>query len=194
MRQPGVQVRPIRQMTGTWEFNEVLFDGARTPHDWVVGGVNGGWRVAMGTLDFERSRRLATFPILEAEFLGVVEAVREQGRSDDPLVRDELAKLYSELMVMRTMNLRTLGALAESKPVGAEASVGKLYWSLWHQRLTRLGVDVLGLSGEILAGAPYRLSASQHAFLYSRAETIFAGSNEIQRNIIAERVLGLPRR
>jgi alkylation response protein AidB-like acyl-CoA dehydrogenase len=193
MRQPGVTVRPIRQMTGTREFNEVTFDEAVTPASWRVGAVDGGWPVAMATLGYERSRRLAHFPIMRAELDGVIALARSRGRASDPHIRERIARSYSELLVMRTMNERTLAALAAGRAPGAAASIGKLYWSHWHQRLLDLQADVLGLESQLLAGDPYQVTAAQQALLYSRAETIFAGSSEIQRNIIAERVLGLPK-
>ena len=197
MDQPGVTVVPLRQMTGTSEFNEVFFDEARTPADMVVGPVNGGWKVAMATLGFERgtaglSQQLA----FERELWGVVETARANGAIDDPLVRDRLAEAYAEVQIMGYNSMRMLTALAKSGSVGPEASIGKLYWSRWHQRLGELAMDIAGPAAEIRPGEPadgYALDAQQGAFMFSRAETIYAGSSEIQKNIISERVLGLPR-
>ena len=197
MDQPGVTVVPLRQMTGTSEFNEVFFDEARTPADMVVGPVNGGWKVAMATLGFERgtaglSQQLA----FERELWGVVERARANGAIDDPLVRDRLAEAYAEVQIMGYNSMRMLTALAKSGSVGPEASIGKLYWSRWHQRLGELAMDIAGPAAEIRPGDPadgYALDAQQGAFMFSRAETIYAGSSEIQKNIISERVLGLPR-
>ena len=193
MDQPGVVVRPIRQMTGTSEFNEVYFEGARTPREWIVGAVGDGWRVGMGTLGYERSRRLAVFPSMDAELRRVIAQAQRRGRANEPVVRQRLARSYTELMVLRATNLRMLSDLASGSTPGPSASIGKLFWSGWHQRLCELEMDVLGLDGQVVPGESYHLTASQHAFLYSRAETIFAGSSEVQRNIIGERVLGLPK-
>jgi alkylation response protein AidB-like acyl-CoA dehydrogenase len=197
MDQPGVTVVPLRQMTGTSEFNEVFFDEARTPADMVVGPVNGGWKVAMATLGFERgtaglSQQLA----FERELWGVVETARANGAIDDPLVRDRLAEAYAEVQIMGYNSMRMLTALARTGLVGPEASIGKLYWSRWHQRLGELAMDIAGPAAEIRPGDPaagYDLNAQQGTFMFARAETIYAGSSEIQKNIISERVLGLPR-
>jgi alkylation response protein AidB-like acyl-CoA dehydrogenase len=193
MRQPGVTIRPIRQMTGTAEFNEVHFEGARTARDWVVGQPGDGWRVAMGTLGYERSRRLAAFPSMLAELMPDIDAVGRQGKHADPIIRDRTAHSYTELHALRATNLRMLGSLADGRAPGPESSIGKLFWSHWHQRLCNLETDLGGLPGQLISDDDYTLSVRQHAFLYSRAESIFAGSSEIQRNIIGERVLGLPR-
>jgi alkylation response protein AidB-like acyl-CoA dehydrogenase len=190
MRQQGVEVRPIRQMTGTSEFNEVFFDGARTPADHVVGEIDGGWQVAMATLAFERGASTLGQQLgFENELREVVEAARANGASRDPVLRQRLAQAWIELRIMRVHALRTLGLATEGK-LGREAMVSKLYWSNWHRGLGELAMDVLGAEG-ILEGA--RTQRLQRLFLFSRADTIYAGSNEIQRNLIGERALGLPR-
>jgi alkylation response protein AidB-like acyl-CoA dehydrogenase len=193
MRQPGVTVLPVRQMTGTSEFNEVIFDEAVAPADSIIGEIGGGWKIAMATLGYERSRRLAHFPAMRAEVDAVIATAKRLGRHTDPEIRDRIVRSHSEVVIMGEMNRRTLVAIAAGQPPGAQASVGKLYWSSWHQRLLDLESDILGLEAQVIEGDPYILTASQQAMLYSRAETIFAGSSEIQRNIIAERVLGLPK-
>jgi alkylation response protein AidB-like acyl-CoA dehydrogenase len=189
MDQPGIEVRPIVQITGTSEFNEVFFDGARTDAANVVGEPGDGWKVAMGTLGYERGvSTLAQQIGFERELDAVAQAARARGLGDDPIIRDRLASAWIGLHVMRQHALRTL---AGDDP-GA-ASVSKLVWANWHQRLGELAMDVLGVDGTLAAGFPYELSDLQALALFSRSDTIYGGSNEIQRNIVAERVLGLPR-
>ncbi|MFF7895279.1 acyl-CoA dehydrogenase family protein [Streptomyces sp. NPDC007907] len=194
MDQPGrIEVRPIRQMTGTSDFNEVFFDGARAEH--VVGGAGHGWRVAMSLLGFERGVSTLAQQIGFAEELGaVVRAAVESGAARDPVVRERLVRQWAELRTMRWNALRTLGSSGDA---GAP-SVAKLLWAGWHQRLGELAVLVRGARAAVgpvdwSASTPYELDASQHLFLFSRADTIYGGSDQIQRTIIAERVLGLPR-
>jgi alkylation response protein AidB-like acyl-CoA dehydrogenase len=189
MQQPGIEVRPIVQITGTSEFNEVFFDRARTGVSNVVGEPGDGWKVAMGTLAFERGvSTLAQQIGFERELDTVVAAARNRGCVDDPIIRERLADAWIGLHVMRQHALRTL---AGDDP-GA-ASVSKLVWANWHQRLGELAMDVLGAAGTLAEAFPYELSDLQRLALFSRSDTIYGGSNEIQRNIIAERVLGLPR-
>jgi alkylation response protein AidB-like acyl-CoA dehydrogenase len=155
----------------------------------VVGEPGDGWRVAMATLGYERGvSTLAQQIGFERELLAVVAAARRRGRADDPIVRSRLADAWIGLHVMRQHALRTL---ATDDP-GA-ASVSKLVWASWHQRLGELAMDVLGVDGTLADAFPYELSDLQRLALFSRSDTIYGGSNEIQRNIIAERVLGLPR-
>ncbi|MEU1532581.1 acyl-CoA dehydrogenase family protein [Streptomyces fagopyri] len=196
MDQPGrVEVRPIRQLTGTSEFNEVFFDGARARAEHVVGGEGNGWRVAMSLLGHERGvSTLAQQVGFAAELRRVVETAVATGAADDPVVRDRLVRLWAELRTMRWNALRTLGG---SGDVGAP-SVAKLLWGGWHQRLGDLAVRVRGAEASTgpvdwSAATPYELDPLQHLFLFSRADTIYGGSDEIQRTIIAERVLGLPK-
>ncbi len=193
MRQPGVSVRPIRQLTGTSEFNEVFFDGARTERDLVVGQVGDGWRVARATLAFERGVATLGQQIgFRRELDQLVAEARRRGVSGDPLLRDKLARAWTGLEVMRAHALRVLAA-DPAAATGAEASVLKLLWSRWHQGLGELAMDVLGAPAMVARGAPYDLDDWQRLFLFSRADTIYGGSDEIQRTIIAERALGLPR-
>lgn len=189
MRQPGIEVRPITQLTGTSEFSEVFFDGAQTDAANVVGEPGDGWRVAMGTLGFERGvATLAQQIGFERELAEVIERARETGAIDEPDLSARIIDAWIELRVMRYHAMRTLGS---AEPTAA--SVSKLLWANWHRRLGELAVDVCGAAATVLPGAPYELSGDQALFLFSRADTIYAGSNEIQRNIVAERLLGLPR-
>jgi alkylation response protein AidB-like acyl-CoA dehydrogenase len=193
MRQPGVEVRPIVQITGTAEFNEVFFDDARAAADDVVGAPGDGWRVAMGTLAVERG--VSTFGQqlgFQREFDAVLGEARRNGSIDDPEIAERITDAWIGLQVMRFTAQATLGTPAAGATPGTEASVAKLLWAPWHQRLGELAVDVAGPDAT-QAGAGYDLSDGQRLFLFTRADTIYGGSNEIQRNIIAERGLGLPR-
>jgi alkylation response protein AidB-like acyl-CoA dehydrogenase len=193
MRQPGITVRPIQQLTGTSEFNEVFFDGARTDRDLVVGEPGDGWRVARATLAFERGVATLGQQIgFRQELDRLVADARRRGVSGDPLLRDKLARAWIGLEVMRAHALRVL-AEDPAAATGAEASVMKLLWSRWHQGLGELAMEVLGAPSMVARGAPYDLDDWQRLFLFSRADTIYGGSDEIQRNIIAQRALGLPR-
>ena len=190
MDQPGVDVRPIRQITGTSEFNEVFFDGARTAVGNVVGDIGDGWRVALATLAYERGTMTLGQQVgFRRELQHVIEAARKTGAIDDPLIRDRLRQAWIEVEIMRLNALRSLSA-DDPAPT---ASIGKLFWSEWHRRLGELAMDVLGVKALVADNAPYDLSDAQRLYLFSRADTIYAGSSEIQKNIIAQRVLGLPR-
>ncbi|MFD5515853.1 acyl-CoA dehydrogenase family protein [Streptomyces sp. NPDC127066] len=208
MDQPGrVEVRPIRQLTGTSEFNEVFFDGAVARAEHVVGGEGNGWRVAMSLLGFERGVSTLAQQIGFAEELGrVLRTAVATGAAGDPVVRDRLVRLWAELRTMRWNALRTLGGSGGPGSPGSAGgsggegapSVAKLLWGGWHRRLGELAVQVRGAAAaagpvDRSAALPYELDAAQHLFLFSRADTIYGGSDEIQRTIIAERVLGLPR-
>jgi len=190
MKQPGVEVRPIRQITGTSEFCEVFFDGARTAAANVVGEVNGGWQVAMGTLAFERgASTLAQQLAFDAELLEVIAAAKESGKVRDPLIRDRLAKAWIELKIMRLNAIRMIRAM-QGGTLSREAMISKLYWANWHRALGELAMDAMGPAGEVIASSsPYGLKALQRLFLFSRADTIYAGSNEVQRQIIAKAIL-----
>lgn len=192
MNQPGVEVRPIIQLTGTSEFNEVFFDGAVTGADLIVGAPGEGWKVAMATLGFERGVSTIGQQVgYERELAAVVDLARANGSIDDPDIADRLARADVELEVMRMHALRSLSAVDSGTP-GPEASVAKLLWARWHRSLGELAMDVAG-AGALTVRAPYELDRLQSLFLFSRADTIYGGSDEIQRNIIAERVLGLPK-
>ncbi|MGB3444525.1 MAG: acyl-CoA dehydrogenase family protein [Actinophytocola sp.] len=183
MDQPGVEVRPIEQLTGGSEFNEVFFTGARTAEDLVVGEVGDGWRVAMTTLGFERGAATLGQQVgFRRELDALVALARDTGVLDDPVMREKLTRARIGLDVMRWHALRTID--------GQGASVTKLVWATWHRGLGELAMEVLGAAGMATDG---ELSEWQRLFLFTRADTIYGGANEIQRNIIAERVLGLPR-
>ncbi|AJC57724.1 acyl-CoA dehydrogenase family protein [Streptomyces sp. 769] len=197
MDQPGrIEVRPIRQMSGTAEFNEVFFDGAVARADHVVGGAGAGWRVAMGLLALERGVSTLVQQVgFARELAEVVGAAVRGGAVRDPVLREHLVRQWAELQVMRWNALRTLGAAGGA---GGAPSVAKLLWGGWHQRLGELVMRVRGAAATVgpvdwSPEAPYELDALQRLFLFTRADTIYGGSDEIQRNIIAERVLGLPR-
>jgi alkylation response protein AidB-like acyl-CoA dehydrogenase len=192
MRQPGVEVRPIVQLTGTSEFNEVFFDDARAAAADVVGAPGDGWRVAMGTLAVERG--VSTFGqqmSFQREFEAVLATARSNGAIDDPDLSTRIVEAWAGLQVMRYTAMATLGRPAGDVP-GTEGCVSKLLWAPWHQRLGELAVDVAGAAATV-AGPGYELDNAQRLFLYTRADTIYGGSSEIQRNVIAERGLGLPR-
>jgi alkylation response protein AidB-like acyl-CoA dehydrogenase len=192
MDQPGVTIRPIVQLTGTSEFNEVFFDDARARAEDIVGQPDDGWRVAMGTLAVERG--VSTFGQqlgFRREFEAVLAQARERGLLADPDIAARIADAWIGLQVLRYTAEATLGTPAGTSP-GTEASIAKLLWAPWHQRLGELAVDVLGPDAT-RTGPDYELGAAQRLFLYTRADTIYGGSNEIQRNVIAERLLGLPR-
>ncbi|MDF0528370.1 acyl-CoA dehydrogenase family protein [Tsukamurella sp. 8F] len=189
MDQPGVEVRPIVQLTGTSEFNEVYFSGARTEGGLVVGAPGDGWRIAMATLGYERGVSTIGQQIGFARELAAVESqARANGTADDPVVADRIARATVGLEVMRAHALRTL----DSQAGGAEVSVAKLVWSRWHRDLGELAMAVRGPSA-LTTGDHYRLDDQQAMYLFSRADTIYGGSDEIQRNIVAERVLGMPK-
>lgn len=191
MDQPGVEVRPIVQLTGTSEFNEVFFDDAVTAADNVVGEPGQGWRVAMGTLAFERGvATLGQQVGFEHELDEVLALARENGAAADPAVADQLVDAWAGLQVLRHTALRTLASDA-SASTGVEASVSKLMWAPWHQQLGELAMAVQG-AGSTLVDGPH-LSPLQNLFLFTRSDTLYGGSNEVQRNIIAERHWGLPR-
>jgi alkylation response protein AidB-like acyl-CoA dehydrogenase len=197
MRQPGITIRPIRQLTGTSEFNEVFFDGARTARDMVVGSPGDGWRVAMATLAIERGASTLGQQVgYQRELDELIAAARRTGAARDPLLRDRLARAWIGLQVMREQIITMLGSdedPATGSAANASASVVKLLWSSWHRDLGKLAMDVLGPSSMIAQGPPYDLDDWQRLYLFSRADTVYGGSAEIQRGIIADRALGLPR-
>ena len=214
MKQPGVEVRPIEQVDGSAEFCEVFFTEARCPKENVVGGVNNGWKVAMTTLGFERGTSATTgYRRFEKELEAIVDKAKANGKIDDPLVRQDLAKAWSKVQIMRVNGLRTLSAVVQEKKdlgVAALGATNKMFWSEYHQFVMNLAIDILGLEGQILAGDPeleeavpgygarranprYPASVLQSSFFFSRSETIWGGTSQIQRNIVGERVLGLPK-
>lgn len=206
MEQDGVEVRPIEMLSGDADFNETFFTDARTHKDNVVGEVNAGWGVAMTLLGYERGEAAATMPIMfRAEFDKLVELAKQQGVSDDPVIRDRLAKLYCEVEIMRLQGMQTLTKFLDGQHPGPGESTFKLYWSEYHQRITELAVDILGASAMTpdgiaktsfhsdLPGAANDAASWIGAFYNARAGTIYAGTSEVQRNIVGELVLGLPK-
>jgi alkylation response protein AidB-like acyl-CoA dehydrogenase len=192
---PGVEYRPIRQMSGASEFCEDFLDGVRAPLFNVIGGLNNGWRVAMTTLGHERGGQATTAHLgYEREFWELVDTARKYGRTADPLVRQRLAAAFTGVQLMRFSGLRTLAEVAQGRPPGPEASVAKLFWSEYHKRLGELAISIVGADALLRPeGDGYPTTAWQNVFLSSRAGTIYSGTSEIQRNIIGERGLGLPK-
>ena len=202
--QPGVEIRPIQQLTGTSEFNEVFFDDAVTEASMIVGERGEGWKVAMTLLEFERGVSTLGQQVGFARELGQITAMAHaNGSAQDPAVRERITRAWIGLKVIRAHALRTL---AERDSSGGAASAAKLLWANWHRDLGELAMLVQGaesLTGptETSEGAPndirdpenLELALWQRLFLFTRSDTIYGGSNEIQRNIISERVLGLPR-
>jgi alkylation response protein AidB-like acyl-CoA dehydrogenase len=185
--QPGVEVRPIIQLTGESDFNEVFFDDARTDADMVVGQPGDGWRVAMGTLTFERGVSTLGQQIRYArEHSDLVEVAKATGAADDPVIREALTRSWTGLQTMRSYALATMDV---EQP--GQDNVSKLLWANWHRELGEIAMEIQGKAGLTLTDGDF--DTWQKLYLFTRADTIYGGSNEIQRNIIAERVLGLPR-
>jgi len=195
MRQDVIDIRPIHQLTGDSEFNEVFFSGARTAAEHIVGEPDGGWRVAMGTLAFERgASTLGQNLMFLNEWDEVVAVARGNGRIDDPVIRQRLADTWLRLRLMRLNAMRIMSSTHEASPA---AMVTKLFWATLHRDLGELAMDVLGPDATLRTatlpdGAP-DYTRLQRLFLFSRSDTIYAGTNQIQRNIIGERALGLPK-
>lgn len=194
MDQPGVTVRPIEQLTGTSEFNEVFFDAATCGAGDIVGEPGEGWKVAMALLGFERGvSTLGQQMLFRNELDEIIRAARANGAASDPVIRQRIADAHIGLRIMRANSMRMLSGGVDDGTLQREAMIYKLYWATWHRNLGKLAMDVLGAEGEILDGAPYTLNRLQSMYLFSRADTIYGGTNQIQRNIIAERALGMPR-
>jgi len=190
MDQPGVETRIIRQPTGGGEFNETFFTDARTDTSMMVGAPGEGWRVAMGLLGFERGiSTLAQQVGFERELAAAMSLARAGASNEIPTVRQRLVRSYIGLQLMRWNALRSMS----SGVPGPEASIGKLFWGTWHRDLGELMVDLQGATAMIGEAFPYELTLEQKLFLFTRSDTIYGGSNEIQRNVIGERVLGLPK-
>jgi alkylation response protein AidB-like acyl-CoA dehydrogenase len=205
--QPGIEIRPIRALSGDSEFNEVFFRDAVTPADHVVGEVHGGWAVATSLLGLERGEEAATNPILfRAELDRLVSMAAEHGRLHDPVVRDEVVLAYARCEIMRFLGLRILTGVLRDSVLGPESSISKLYWSEYHQFVTSLALKILGADALTVEGrgplrswraddpgAPNTSGSWLGAFWNATAGTIYAGASQIQKNILAESVLGLPR-
>jgi len=215
MRQEGIEVRPIAQVDGSAEFNEVFFSNARCPRDNVVGGVNNGWAVAMDTLGFERGTSATTgYRRFQKELDAIIDVAKANGKINDPLVRQRLALAWSKVKIMQINGLRSLtSALTGDHSTIALGATNKMYWSEYHRDTMELAMDILGMEGQVLPvqadddddvefmpgiGARHRrpgygVSPLQASFFFSRSETIWGGTAQIQRNIVGERVLGLPK-
>jgi alkylation response protein AidB-like acyl-CoA dehydrogenase len=205
---PGVDVRPIRMLTGGSEFNEVFFDGAHIPAGNVVGPVNGGWAVAKSLLGHERGEEAALNPIMfRHEYDRLVALAREHGRDDDPLIRSRLAWCYERVEIMRLLGLRILTQYLRDGDLGPAASISKLYWSEYHKVAADLALAIMGPAGLIPAGhvpprayrtddpgAPNSTASWQHIWMLNAASgTVYAGTSQVQRNILGESILGLPK-
>ena len=205
--QEGIEMRPIEMLSGESDFNETFFTNARTSKENVVGEVNGGWAVAMTLLGYERGESAATMPIMfRNEMDKLIELAVAQGKHTAPAFRQRLAQSYIEVEIMRQLGMRTLTGFLDGKQPGPQESMFKLYWSEYHKRITELALDILGNESMVLSGA--KASTSFHAdnpgspnqsaswigaFYNARAGTIYAGTSQIQRNILGEMVLGLPK-
>jgi alkylation response protein AidB-like acyl-CoA dehydrogenase len=195
MKDNNIETRPLRQITGDSGFCETFFSGARAPLFNVIGGLNNGWRVAMTTLGNERGGS-ATIQHLryQREVWELIDLARKSGKSSDAVFRQKLAWAYSQVEVMRFSGLRLLATIAAKREPGPEASINKLFWSEYHKRFGEIAMELVGPDAMVRpAGDRYSLSRWQQAFLGSRAGTIFSGTSQIQRNIIGERALGLPK-
>ncbi len=213
MRQPGVEVRGITQPDGTAEFCEVFFTDARCPKDNVVGGINNGWKVANSTLAFERGQSATTgYRRFEEEYRLMLIAARENGAINDPDIRQRLVQYYTKIQILRVNGLRNLtAALTGSKDMGVIAlgATNKMFWSEMHKAAMELALDIHGAHAMLVDVGPesgswpgalrdkrregYPVSPMVSSFFFSRSETIWGGTSQIQRNIVGERVLGLPR-
>jgi len=192
MQQEGIEIRPIMQMTGTSEFSEVFFDNAKTDASHIVGAPGDGWKVALGTLAFERgASTLGQQLSFQNELDAIVDMAKKNGASKNPEIRKRIVDAVIGLKIMRYNALRMLTNV-EKAELSREALIMKLFWATWHRDLGKLAMDVLGAASQ-LAEDDAELTVLQRLFLFTRSDTIYAGSNEIQKNIIAERGLQLPR-
>ncbi len=194
MRQPGVEVRRIRQMTGGGEFCEVFLSGAEVDERDMVGEADAGWKIAMTVFGFERGG-LAQASRFERAVAQLAQLARERGAGSDPSTRQKVAQAQIEAHIFRLIGLRNLTSAQHGQAPGPEASLTKLYWSEMDKRIQETALGIEGLYGALAPESPFAIEDGrwQYGWMWAQAETIYAGSSEIQRNIIAERVLGLPR-
>jgi len=191
---PGITVRPLRQITGESEFGEVFFENARVPKENLVGKIGEGWKIAMTVLGYERGAMSLAYAVKYGRDIQLLaDACKEHGRMNGA-VREKIARLVVENEVMRANGVRTLANFADGKVPGPESSIEKIYWSEFDKRFRETALDILGPGGQLLRQSPHARPDVDWSreFLWSRAGTIYSGSSEIQRNIIAKRVLGLP--
>jgi alkylation response protein AidB-like acyl-CoA dehydrogenase len=207
MDQPGVEIRPITNMAGHDHFNEVFFSDARCPKGNVLGEVNNGWAVGNTLLGFERGvAATITSLAFGAELEQFVALVRERGLADDPLVRQQVARFHTNVQIMRYRGMQALTRYLRGEQPGPESSIGKLFWSQHHQAITDAAMDVLGAEATVgfgtdtrgglgapAIGTPNTPGNWMASFMIARPGTIYAGTSEVQRNIVGERVLGLPK-
>lgn len=201
MRSAGISSRPTVQITGEAEFSEVFFDNVRVPKENLVGEINQGWTVAMTVLMHERGTSAIGYQIrLRAELDELIDLARRIERNGspaaaEPLLQQKLAQSYIEVEILKYNIYRSATQIKRSGKPGPESSIIKLFWSEMDRRQKQVALELLGLRSQLVAGSKHALDHGrwQRSFLWSRAGTIYAGSSEIQRNIIAERVLGLPR-
>jgi alkylation response protein AidB-like acyl-CoA dehydrogenase len=205
---PGIEVRPIRTLTGDDEFCEVFYTDARVPVSNTIGPINDGWKVANSLLGLERGEEAATNPIFfRAELDRVIQLARDSGRINDPIIRDRLAWCHTKVEIMRVLGYRILTQVLRDGKIGPEASISKLYWSEYHQVVTNLAIELLGANAMVRAGRkPYKhfradepgASNSTNSWIdvllmNARSGTVYAGTSQVQRNILAENILGLPK-
>lgn len=189
--QPGIDIRPIKQITGGAEFNEVFYNDARTAKDNIIGGVGDGWRIAMSLLGFERgASTLGQQMIFVNELNEIIQFAKSNGKASDPLIRQRIAKAYAGLRIMRMTAMRVLEG-ATNAGVSKEGYISKIFWATWHREMGELAMDVMGPEAEFMRDGEF--NALQKSFLFARADTIYGGTNQIQRNMIAERALSMPK-
>ena len=200
MHTPGVTVRPLKQITGHAEFNETFFDNVRIPRDNIVGELNGGWRIAMTTLTYERGiSTLATQVRMKQHLESMLDYARNTRRNghrlaEDPFTRQQLAQAHIRVEIMLMNLYRTITSQLRGQPPGPEASLAKLYWSELDKWMQEVGMSLQGPYSQLMRDSKYAVDGDwQYNFLRSRAGTIYSGTSEIQKNIIGERVLGLPK-
>jgi alkylation response protein AidB-like acyl-CoA dehydrogenase len=201
MHSPGVTVKPLKQLTGDAEFNEVYFDNVRVHESQILGGLNNGWAVGMTTLMYERLALGFGLQVrLRIALDGLVELCRNTTRNgapvtQDAVIRQKLAQLWIDTEVFKYTGARAITKLLKGELPGPEASSGKMMWVEGHQRLQELAMEIQGPYSQLLKGSAWAVADGlwQHTFLRSRANSIEGGTTEIQRNIIGERVLGLPK-